>query len=74
MIDLKDKETKIAVGAKIRTLRFENGMTLKDFGRLFDTSGSIVWRWENGVSLPNPKRLKAIADFAGITVQYLLEG
>ena len=73
MIDLKDKETKIAVGAKIRTLRLESGMTLKDFGRLFDTSGSIVWRWENGTSLPNPKRLLAIADFAKMSVENLLE-
>lgn len=70
---VKDKELKRTIGEKIRTIRFESGMTLKDFGRLFDTSGSIVWRWENGTNLPNPKRLLAIADFAKISVEELLE-
>ena len=73
MIDLKDKETKIAVGAKIRTLRLESGMTTKEFGKIFGASDSNVTSWEKGRTLPNPNRLKAIADFAKISVEELLE-
>lgn len=73
MINLKGKELKRAVGMKIQMIRLSKGMTLEEFGKLFGASKSIVYRWEKGQSLPCPNRLKAIADFAGITVQYLLE-
>ena len=49
-------------------------MTMERFGELFGAAKSIVYRWEKGQSVPCPNRLKEIADFAGITVQYLLEG
>lgn len=51
---------KKAVGQRIKYIRLNKGMTLEEFGKLFDTSKSIVQRWENGVSLPNKERLKAI--------------
>ncbi|MCW1031120.1 helix-turn-helix domain-containing protein, partial [Streptococcus anginosus] len=34
----------------------------------------IISRWENGKSLPNNQRIKAIADLGGITVDELLYG
>lgn len=74
MINLKDKELKRSVGMKIQMIRLSKGMTMEQFGELFGAATSIVYRWEKGQSLPCPNRLKAIADFAGITVQYLLEG
>lgn len=55
-------------------IRLSKGMTMEEFGNLLSTSKSIVYRWEKGQSLPRPNRLKEIADFAGITVLYLLEG
>lgn len=74
MINLKDKALKRAVGTKIQMIRLSKGMTMEEFGKLFGAAKSIVYRWEKGQSLPCPNRLKEIADFAGITVQYLLEG
>ena len=74
MINLKDKELKRAVGMKIKMIRSSKGMTIEEFGKLFGAAKSIVYRWEKGQSLPRPNRLKEIADFAGITVLYLLEG
>ena len=74
MINLKDKELKRAVGMKIQMIRLSKGLTMEEFGKLFGAAASIVSRWEKGQSLPCPNRIKEIADFAGITVQYLLEG
>lgn len=71
---IKKEIDKTLVGQKIKDIRLSKGMTLEEFGKMFGASKSNVRSWEIGLSLPNPKRLKAIADFAGITVQYLLEG
>lgn len=56
------------VSQKIRELRLNKGMTLKEFGELFDASQSIVLRWENGTSLPSKSRLKKLADLTGVLV------
>ena len=74
MINLKDKALKRAVGMKIQMIRLSKGMTLEEFGKLFGASKSNVRSWEIGKNLPCPNRLKEIAECAGITVQYLLEG
>lgn len=63
----------MSVGDKIMRLRLERGMTLEEFGKLFGASKSNVSKWENGRTLPNPERLKQIADLAGISVEELLE-
>ncbi|WP_191991496.1 helix-turn-helix domain-containing protein [Lentilactobacillus buchneri] len=69
----KDKET---LGRKIKSIRFGLSYNLADFGQLFDppASATNVSRWETGKNLPNKKRLKVIADLAGITVTDLLKG
>lgn len=74
MINFKDKELKRSVGMKIQMIRLSRGLNMKQFGELFGAANSIVYRWGKGQSLPCPNRLKEIVDFAGITVQYLLEG
>lgn len=71
---IKKKIDKTLVGQKIKDIRLSKGMTLEEFGALFNTSASIVYRWEIGLSLPNPKRLKAIADFAKIPTLELTGG
>ncbi len=72
---LEDKPiNKPRVGVRIKEIRMEKGMTTKEFGSLFGASDSNVTSWEKGRTLPNKERLKIIADFAGITVQKLLEG
>lgn len=61
-------------GDKIRLIRKEKGLTLKQFGELFSppASDSIVSRWERGESNPNNVRLKRIADLGGVTVKDLM--
>ena len=57
------------LGRNIRDIRLEKGMTLETFCDLFDEpkpAPSIISRWERGVSLPNPSRLKRLAEIGGI--------
>lgn len=72
---------KVAVGKRIKNIRLEKGYSMKEFGielgRLLDANRvkeGIISRWENGISLPNNERLKAIADFGDMTVDDLLHG
>lgn len=71
---IKKEIDKTLVGQKIKDIRLSKGMTLEEFGALFNTSASVVYRWEIGLSLPNPKRLKAVADFAKIPMLELTGG
>lgn len=63
---------KKVIGERIKDIRLNKGMTLEEFGKLFNASKSIVYRWENGTSFPNPERLKAIAKIGDTTVEELL--
>lgn len=70
----KKDYNKTDIGKRIRRIRQNLGMTLEEFGKLFGTSKSIVYRWENGTSLPNPERLKNIAKIGDKTVDEILYG
>lgn len=63
-----------AIGERIRLIRLSKGMTLEEFGKLFNTSKSVVSRWENGKGLLRPERLKKLADISGKSVEYILYG
>ena len=65
---------KIDIGQRIKRIRLEKGMTLEEFGKMLHTSKSIVSRWEKGISIPNPERLRLIAKISNLTVNELLYG
>lgn len=67
---------KYEVGKRIKGLRTSKGMTLEQFGELFNppASKSIVSRWEAGKSIPSNERLKVISDKFEVTTIYLLYG
>ena len=66
---------KKAIGARIKSIRLEKGLTLHEFGNMIGGADrSIASRWERGVSLPNNERLKTIAEIGGTTVDFLLYG
>lgn len=62
------------VGKRIKAIRLKKGMDQKEFSEIINATVSALSNWEHGRNLPNKERLKSIADLAGITVQYLLEG
>lgn len=62
------------IGKKIQEIRRMAGMNLVEFGENCGIGIYAVMKWETGRSLPSAEKLAKIADLAGITVQYLLEG
>lgn len=71
---MNDVEDKKIIGSRIKSIRQEKGMTLEEFGKLFGAGKGLVSRWENGLSTPNPERLKSIAKIGDMTVSQLLHG
>ena len=65
---------KKAVGARIRAIREDIGMTMAEFGEWLETTQSAVSNWERGENLPNKYRIKRIATIGKISVQDLLHG
>lgn len=64
------------VGKRIRKIRKDKGLTMEEFGKLFDpiASKGVVSNWENNYNLPNNERLKRIAELGEITLNELLYG
>lgn len=70
-----NKNGKMTIGWRIASIRDQHNKTLEEFGKIIDgASKSNVSKWEKGEVLPNRKRLKMIADYAGIHVNELLFG
>lgn len=69
---MSKKYNKKDIGQKIKIIRLKKGMTLEEFGKLFNTSKGIISRWENGISTPTPERLKKIAELGGVSVAYMM--
>lgn len=65
---------KKAVGARIKAIRENVGMTMVEFGEWLETTQSAVSNWERGENLPNKYRIKRIATIGKISVQDLLHG
>lgn len=62
------------VGSRIKQIRLNKGYTLESFGKLFGARKGNVQQWENGVSLPNKKRIIEICKLANITIDELFYG
>lgn len=61
------------LGRTIKRIRLSKGMTLEEFGKLFNTSKVTVYNWEIDRNKPNKENLKLIADIAGVSVEELLD-
>lgn len=69
-------------GARIKAIRIMLGKTQSDFANSINkqlgSDGTVtrgtVNNWEHGRNLPNKRRLKAIADIANVSVNFLLNG
>lgn len=63
---------KKAVGARIKNIRQDLGMSMEEFGEILSTSKGAVNNWEKGKNLPNNWRLKKIAKLGNISLDSLL--
>lgn len=60
------------VGENLTFLRKKAGFTQLEFGDKFSYSDKTVSKWENGSVLPSVDILKQIADFYGVSTDYIL--
>lgn len=62
----------LIVAKNISYLRKKASLTQSEFGQKFNYSDKTVSKWELGSVVPNIETLKEIADFYGVTVDYLI--
>ncbi|WAM36578.1 helix-turn-helix domain-containing protein [Caldicellulosiruptor acetigenus] len=57
---------------RIRELRLERGLSQEELGKVLNVSGRTIGHYENGSREPSPEALNKLADFFGVTIDYLL--
>lgn len=60
------------LGENIRRLRQERGLCQEELGRRIGASKQSVSNWENGNIVPSIDLLVRLADFFGVSTDYLL--
>lgn len=56
----------------LKKLRKERNLSQKQFAEIFHSSQNTVSQWENGTREPSIKTIQDIANFFGVTTDYLL--
>ena len=67
------QELKLTIAKNIQKLRQEKQMTQLELAEILNYSDNTVSKWERGESLPDIIVLKSIADYYGVTLNYLVE-
>lgn len=55
-------------------LLLQNGITAYKVSKETGVTQTMLSNWKNGKSIPNATNLKKIADYFGVTVDYLMTG
>jgi len=63
---------KLTIGKRMKALRRAKDITQEELAEYLGVSYQSVSRWENGVCYPDMELLPALADFFGVTVDYLI--
>ena len=66
------KSLGIIIGENLIYLRKKAGLTQYEFGEKFNYSDRTVSKWELGDVIPNTETIKEIADFYGVSVDFIL--
>lgn len=61
-----------AFPSRFRGLAEEKGCTMEEMAKTFLTTRQTVRNWQNGETIPDAKSICFIADFFGVTIDYLL--
>lgn len=61
------------IGNNLTFLRKKAGLTQLEFGDKFSYSDKTVSKWEQGDVIPSVEVLKSIADFYGVSVDFILK-
>lgn len=57
---------------RLYTLRKEQNLTMERFGIVMEVTKQAVCRWENGERQPSLEMVVRIAEFYGVSTDYLL--
>lgn len=57
---------------RLRELRREKGLSMKQLAKELDTTDAAISNWENEINEPKISYLKAIAQYFGVSADYLL--
>lgn len=60
------------IGAKIKQLRKDNGLTQAELGKKLGVIKQTISSWENDISSPSNEALTTMSKIFGVTVDYLL--
>lgn len=61
-----------AFGERLKELRQENGIGQVELAKKINVSKGIISFWENGLREPTMSNLISLADFFGVTLDYLV--
>lgn len=64
----------MSVGRRIASLRAEKALTQQELGNAIGVSDKTVSKWETGGSYPDITIIPMLADYFGVTADYLLRG
>ena len=64
----------IKIGAFLRELRKEKGLTQETLAEKFGVSSRSVSRWENGNTIPDLSILIELADYYAVDVREIIDG
>ena len=69
-----NKVDKEKIGALIRSLRKEKGMTQKELAEKLNISDKTVSKWERGKGIPDISTIPVLSDIFGIEIEKMLQG
>ena len=61
-----------AIGIRIRELRLNNGMSQQELGDVVGLTATGISYWESGKATPNIDTLETVANYFGVSMNYLL--
>lgn len=59
-------------GDRLKELRKEHNLTQEDIGNLCDVGKTTISNWENNITQPPFEIIKKLAEYFGVTIDYLL--
>jgi len=68
------KEKQATFGGRLQSLRKTTNRTLKEESEVFDVSLNSVYRWEHDMTLPRRAMIRRIAEYYGVSYEWLLNG
>ena len=71
---VKNDETKMTLGKKLRSARKSAGLTQEQLSEKLLVSRQAITKWEAGKGMPDIENLKQLSKLLNISIDYLLDG